>query len=60
MSEHRSAEEDTLGADARPRRRRATTAAPIGTDPNPTPEKPRHRANENDDQLKADVPPHWG
>jgi hypothetical protein len=47
--------------DRRPRhRRRVTTAAPEGSDPNPTPEAPRHVAPENDEQLRRDKPPHWG
>jgi hypothetical protein len=45
----------------RPRIRRRVTTDPIpGTDPNPSPEPRRHTSGENDDQLKGDVPPHWG
>lgn len=47
---------------ARPRRRnrRVRTEPVPGTDPNPTPEPSRHGEGENDEQLKRDVPPHWG
>jgi hypothetical protein len=41
-------------------RRRVTTEAIAGSDPNPQKEPPRHAENENDDRLKADKPPHWG
>lgn len=41
-------------------RRRVTTEPPPGSDPNPAPEEPRHASTENDEQLKRDVPPHWG
>ena len=45
----------------RPRvRRRVTTEAVPGTDPNPLPEPTRHASTENDDRLQADKPPHWG
>lgn len=45
----------------RRRPRRATLAAPIGSDPEPhdPPLEPRNN-NENDDRLNADRPPHWG
>lgn len=44
-----------------PRRpRRVTTPPPAGSDPAPISEAPRHRANENDQRLRADKPPHWG
>ena len=44
-----------------PRRpRRVTTPSPTGSDPTPISEAPRHRANENDQRLRADKPPHWG
>lgn len=41
-------------------RRRVTQAAPDGSDPHPfdPPEVPRSES-ENDDRLRADVPPHW-
>jgi len=39
---------------------RVTTAAPAGSDPNPTPEPTRGSGTENDARLKADKPPHWG
>jgi hypothetical protein len=42
------------------KRRRVTTAPPDGSDPHPTAEPDRHLANENDEQLKGDKPPHWG
>lgn len=45
---------------ARRVRRRVTTEPPPGSDPTPTPEAPRHRAAENDEQLRRDKPPHWG
>lgn len=35
------------------------TDAPAGSDPNPQAEPPRHRADENDEQLRRDVPPHY-
>ena len=41
-------------------RRRVTTESPAGSDPTPAPEEPRHASTENDEQLKRDVPPHWG
>lgn len=48
-------------AGGRPRhRRRVTTKPPAGSDPSPEPEKRRHVASENDEQLKRDKPPHWG
>lgn len=49
---------DRPGGTAR-RRRRVTTQPVPGSDPAPAPEPPRHRAGENDDQLRRDVPPHW-
>lgn len=50
---------EVLGRRAR-HRRRVSTEAPVGSDPTPTPEPPRHASTENDEQLKGDVPPHWG
>lgn len=45
----------------RPRIRRRVTTDPVpGTDPHPSAEPRRHASGENDDQLKRDVPPHWG
>lgn len=41
-------------------RRRVTTEPPAGSDPKPDPEVGGHAANENDEQLKRDKPPHWG
>lgn len=41
-------------------RRRITTQQVPGSDPHPAPEPRRHRPGENDEQLKRDVPPHWG
>lgn len=41
-------------------RRRVTTEAIAGSDPNPQKEPTRHAENENDDRLRADTPPHWG
>ncbi|TQL47131.1 hypothetical protein FB562_0178 [Homoserinimonas aerilata] len=41
-------------------RRRVTTPPVPGSDPNPAQEPRRHRDGENDEQLKRDVPPHWG
>jgi hypothetical protein len=40
-------------------RRRASTAPPPGSDPNPAPEPERHVLTENDDRLKAEKPPHY-
>jgi len=57
MPDHRA---DLAEPDLPSRRsRRVTTDAPEGSDPNPVQEPPRHRAEENDEQLKRDVPPHW-
>jgi hypothetical protein len=53
------AEASTEGT-TKPRKRRVTTKAPAGSDPTPEHGPPRHRADDNDEQLKADVPPHWG
>jgi hypothetical protein len=44
----------------RRKNRRVTTQPVPGSDPNPAPEPPRHAPGENDEQLKRDVPPHWG
>ncbi|MGV8851176.1 MAG: hypothetical protein ACOH1M_01245 [Rhodoglobus sp.] len=55
--------ERTEKAGVRPqvrKRRRVTTAPPAGSDPHPTGEAERHAANENDERLKGDKPPHWG
>lgn len=41
-------------------RRRVTTEPVAGSDPHPSPEPRRHADGENDEQLKRDVPPHWG
>ncbi|NIJ04966.1 hypothetical protein [Frigoribacterium faeni] len=40
--------------------RRVSTDPVPGSDPAPAPEPPRHSSGENDRQLRADVPPHWG
>ena len=40
-------------------RRRASTAPPPGSDPNPAPEPERHVLTENDDRLKAEKTPHY-
>jgi hypothetical protein len=40
--------------------RRVSTDPVPGSDPTPAPEPPRHASAENDAQLRADVPPHWG
>jgi len=58
-------ERPTAGKTERPDRpprgrRRVTTEPPPGTDPEPQKEPSRHRSDENDAQLKADKPPHWG
>jgi hypothetical protein len=50
---------DAVGPPRRIRRRVRTEPVP-GTDAHPSPEPPRHQSGENDDQLKRDVPPHWG
>ncbi|MER3387836.1 MAG: hypothetical protein RIC81_01545 [Microcella pacifica] len=39
--------------------RRATTAAPPGSDPVPSAEPSRHRVDENDERLRAEKPPHY-
>ena len=44
----------------RGKHRRVTTEPPVGSDPAPAPEPPRHASTENDEQLKRDKPPHWG
>jgi hypothetical protein len=49
---------EVLGRRAR-HRRRVTTEPPVGSDPAPDPEPPRHSSTENDEQLKRDKPPHW-
>jgi len=66
-AKHRSGDEPGEGDEAtdarkpRPRIRRRVTTEPVpGSDPNPAPEPRRHSSGENDDQLKRDVPPHWG
>lgn len=59
-ADHRALENDSLDSKAKPRKRRVTTKSPAGSDPTPEHAPPRHRAAENDEQLKADVPPHWG
>ncbi|MBA8813658.1 hypothetical protein FB463_001907 [Frigoribacterium faeni] len=40
--------------------RRVTTDPVPGSDPTPAPEPPRQGSGENDQRLRADVPPHWG
>jgi len=52
---------EPVGAEPRSSRRgrRVSTEPPPGTDPQPQREPPRHRADENDERLKADKPPHW-
>ncbi|MDO7883482.1 hypothetical protein [Antiquaquibacter soli] len=59
MAEHR-ADDPVDRPRAERRSRRVRTDAPPGSDPNPVAEPPRHRADENDEQLRRDVPPHWG
>jgi hypothetical protein len=58
------AAETEKAADAetpRPRIRRRVSTEPVpGTDLHPAAEPRRHASGENDDQLKRDVPPHWG
>ena len=44
----------------RRKHRRVRTEPVPGSDPKPAPEPPRHTSGENDEQLKRDVPPHWG
>lgn len=66
MAKHRSDDKPDADRtpDARkpaPRIRRRVTTEPVpGTDPHPDPEPRRHASGENDEQLKRDVPPHWG
>lgn len=58
-----AADVPAAGEPAQPRRRkhrRVRTEPVPGSDPNPAPETPRHTSGENDEQLKRDVPPHWG
>ena len=58
MAEHRS--DDPIDRESAQRKpRRARTEPPAGSDPNPIPEPPKHRGNENDEQLRRDVPPHY-
>ena len=40
-------------------RRRVTTEPPLGTDPTPSSEPPRHALDENDQRLREDKPPHY-
>ncbi|WP_396600010.1 hypothetical protein [Frigoribacterium sp. R86507] len=40
--------------------RRVTTDPVPGSDPTPAPEPGRQGSSENDQRLRADVPPHWG
>ena len=51
---------DRKPANLRPRHSRASTPPPHGSDPNPSPEPPRHTVADNDEQLRRDKPPHWG
>ena len=44
----------------RPGGRRVTTDPVPGSDPTPAPEPDRQGSSENDQRLRADVPPHWG
>ncbi|MGK2939627.1 MAG: hypothetical protein ACSLFR_17795 [Solirubrobacteraceae bacterium] len=39
--------------------RRVRTVPPEGSDPQPTPEPPRHASTENDERLFGDKPPHY-
>ena len=39
---------------------RVTTDPVPGSDPTPSPEPERQGSSENDQRLRADVPPHWG
>ncbi len=54
------ADHSESGRKPKRKHRRVTTQAVPGSDPTPDPEPPRHSANENDERLKADKPPHWG
>ncbi|MBD8140574.1 hypothetical protein IFT36_08465 [Frigoribacterium sp. CFBP 13605] len=40
--------------------RRVSTDPVPGSDPTPAPESARQGSSENDQRLRADVPPHWG
>ena len=51
---------DEPAPEPRRTRRRVTTEPVPGSDPNPAPEPPRTSGTENDERLRADVPPHWG
>jgi len=37
-----------------------TTEPPPGSDPHPEPEPSTSSGSENDERLKAEMPPHWG
>jgi hypothetical protein len=50
---------DPVDAVPPPTPRRASTPPPPGSDPYPESEPSRHNDDENDEQLKRDVPPHW-
>ncbi|MGN6326714.1 hypothetical protein [Pseudolysinimonas sp.] len=54
-----SAPEPEERPEARPRRRRVTTAPPAGSDPAPQQEPERHAEGENDARLRQDKPPHY-
>ena len=56
---HRADVEGDVPA-GRGKHRRVTTDAPVGSDPAPAPEPPRHASTENDERLRSDKPPHWG
>jgi hypothetical protein len=56
---HRADPPELAASGTRARHRRVTTDPPLGSDPKPAPEPPRHLATENDERLKQDKPPHW-
>jgi hypothetical protein len=52
--------DDAPPTQGRKGRRRVVVPPPDGVDPTPEGEPDRFGDNDNDERLKADVPPHWG
>ena len=52
--------DDRRPTKVRKARRRVVVPPPEGVDPAPDPEPDRFGDDDNDERLKADVPPHWG
>ncbi|MGN6501931.1 MAG: hypothetical protein ACTHKX_03380 [Pseudolysinimonas sp.] len=60
LGDETGAEQAETQPERRPRhRRRVTTDVAPHVDPTPASEPPRHRADENDDRLRAEKPPHY-